>query len=274
MGNANRQRFIDYLSIAYPVRSLLVYRGDVGRVLRVHGSSKVTTRGNRRPIVQLSKKSRQRLAFVALATPVAFYSMITLTYPAAFPLDGKVVKRQLHTFLKRLRRDYIASYIWVIEFQKRGAPHFHIMTDWPAIQYSDRIWLATTWAECLGYGKQPYVKTEMDLDELDELQKVLKVHTHADSWQDIRETNGARHYIVKYATKTYQKTVPDQYRDVGRFWGNSADVTAMIKPDREILLDETTLRDTLESIGNGAYDLPILPKYIWAVKTGSDTCQT
>ena len=271
MGNHNRQQFIDYLSVAYPVRSLLVYRGDVGRVLRVHGHAKTPTRGDRRAIMQLSKKSRQRLAFVALATPVVFWSMITLTYGREHPTDGKTVKDNLRRFLQLLTRDYSCSYLWVIEFQRRGAPHFHIMTTVPYVAHTDRVWVAMAWANALGYGNPPYSKFPLHREEFEELQKLFKVHSHEKSWELIREQNGGAHYLVKYATKTHQKTVPVAYRDVGRFWGNSADVTSLITPAREILLDETTLRDTLEAVGNGAWRCPIMPKYIWAVTNTDNT---
>ena len=37
----------------------------------------------------------------------------------------------------------------------------------------------------------------------------------------LRKPDGARRYVVKEATKMYQKVVPAEYRNVGRFWGCS-----------------------------------------------------
>lgn len=63
----------------------------------------------------------------------AYCSMITLTY-GDYPTD-KISKLHLDRFLKRLRRFYDKKhpntpfyYLWVLEKQKRGAPHYHILT--------------------------------------------------------------------------------------------------------------------------------------------------
>lgn len=267
MGKISRSDFIRYLSIRYPVSGLLVFRGDVAIVRRLGGSNGADlARGDRRPIVILSKKSRMRLAFIAMASPVRFQSIITLTYGSEFPIDGKTVKHQLRLFLNRLKADYGASYLWVIEFQRRGAPHFHIAVDYADPTAVDRAWLAETWVESCGYGRLPYRQSGLDQPEYEQAVKMYRVHAHEKAWEPIREPDGANHYFVKYATKTYQKQVPSEYIDVGRFWGCSQDVTAGIAPEREITADEGTIRDTLEAIGNGAYNLDILPKVVFGVQ--------
>lgn len=64
----------------------------------------------------------------------AYCSMITLTYGKDYPSD-KISKLHLDHFLKRLRRFHDKEYpntpfhyLWVLEKQKRGAPHYHILT--------------------------------------------------------------------------------------------------------------------------------------------------
>jgi hypothetical protein len=53
--------------------------------------------------------------------------MITLTYGQWWP-GLKECKVQLDTLFKRLRRAYPkAGFIWRMEAQKRGAPHFHLL---------------------------------------------------------------------------------------------------------------------------------------------------
>ena len=37
----------------------------------------------------------------------------------------------------------------------------------------------------------------------------------------VRKPKGARNYAVKYAQKCRQKEVPENYENVGRFWGHS-----------------------------------------------------
>jgi hypothetical protein len=59
----------------------------------------------------------------------------------------------------------------------------------------------------------------------------------------IRKPDGAARYCLKYAYKCEQKAVPEQYRNVGRFWGCSRDVTPE-KP-RVIELSELEIRGIL-----------------------------
>lgn len=57
---------------------------------------------------------------------------LTLTYPKQFPDDWEDYKAHLRAFRERLTR-YCArlgcsfSCVWKLEFQKRGAPHFHLL---------------------------------------------------------------------------------------------------------------------------------------------------
>jgi len=258
--------FARVISIRFPVTGMLVYRGDVAVIKRGESSMASITRGDRKKITMLSKKARTRLAFIALATPIEFHSMMTLTYGPTVPLDGEIVKHNLWTFLRQLRIKYDCDYLWVIEFQRRGAPHFHLITTVQNISQIDRVWMAATWLQCLGYGDLPFRDNGLDDDEIEEGQKIWRVHTHKSAWENIREKDGGVHYMVKYATKTYQKTVPTAYQNVGRFWGCSYNVSRDIAPMHEFTADETTIRDTLESIGNGAWDSAILPKVVWAVR--------
>jgi hypothetical protein len=50
----------------------------------------------------------------------------TLTYPAEFPLDEETFKRHLKIFSQRFLRAFPhAAFHWKLEFQNRGAAHFH-----------------------------------------------------------------------------------------------------------------------------------------------------
>jgi len=58
----------------------------------------------------------------------AYASFITLTYGLHYPTDH-LSKKHLENFIKRLKRvSPNFQFIWVIEKQKRGAPHYHILT--------------------------------------------------------------------------------------------------------------------------------------------------
>ncbi len=183
-------------------------------------------------IMQWSKKSRQRLAFVATNSDVTFRTMITLTYPSEYPSDGKQVKRHLDTFLKWLRRETGGmSYLWFLEFQKRGAPHFHILYDthFPRTridQKSLRWRVSATWYRIV--------------DSKDRKHLAAGCRT-----ERIRTENGARNYAVKYAFKMKQKTVPKGYRNVGRLWGASRDVLPVAR--ETVQCTEDDVRSILET---------------------------
>lgn len=174
-----------------------------------------------------SKKSRQRLAFVANNTNVVFRTMVTLTYPKDFPADGKRVKKHLNAFLVWCRRRFDSpSYIWFLEFQRRGAPHIHLLIDTPTPQHKA--------GRCLLYGEvaQEWYNIVGSDDP-----KHLAAGTRVER---IRKPDGAARYCLKYAYKMKQKCVPELYRNVGRFWGCSRDV----KPTqpRVIPMDEGSVR--------------------------------
>lgn len=60
---------------------------------------------------------------------------ITLTYPKRFPADGVTHKADLDAFIKRCKRKFSdeIEYLWKLEFQKRGAPHYHMILYLPKL---------------------------------------------------------------------------------------------------------------------------------------------
>lgn len=182
-----------------PVR-LHVYRRDVV----VDWAPKTKAAGGGGPRGELrewSRDSRKRLMFYAANTEIKFQTMLTLTYPNV-ESDGREVKKHLNHFLTRLRQKYSpVSYLWFLEWQKRGAPHYHVLTSC----YVEHHWLASVWYAIVDSGNPDH----------------LKAGTRAEA---LREEEGGKRYAVKYAAKMYQKEVPDGYRNVGRMWGCSRDV--------------------------------------------------
>ena len=70
-----------------------------------------------------------------------YASFITLTYGLHYPSDH-LSKKHLDNFIKRLKRIHPnMQYIWVIEHQQRGAPHFHILTP----SYIDKELINKAW---------------------------------------------------------------------------------------------------------------------------------
>jgi len=215
-----------------PVVSVEIFNRDVvvhRRGRRHPGCVGIET--GRGKITMLSQKSRQRLAFIANNTDVTFRTMITLTYPRFFPGDGRDVKQHLNTFLTWCRRHFSKpSYLWFLEFQRRGAPHIHMLLD--------------------------YSLPRATLSRLDVYRRVAKSwylivrsrderHMRAGTRVErIRKADGAKRYALKYAYKTKQKSVPGPYQNVGRFWGCSRDVRPRVGVT--VAMDEMSVRQLLE----------------------------
>lgn len=211
------------------VVSVVVYRNDVVVVREGHAPPAGDI--ERGEIVEFSRKSRMRLAFIASNTPVDFRTMITLTYPKEYPSDGKQVKVHLRHFLNWIRKDRgVCEYLWCLEFQRRGAPHIHLMYDFHLGRSNDvrkgfRFRCSSEW----------YRIVESDDP------KHLAAGTRAEL---LRKRDGAARYAVKYAHKMKQKVVPPGYRNVGRFWGCSAGVKPI--PQQELECTEDDVRGVLE----------------------------
>lgn len=192
--------------------------------IEVYSSTVVTRRygritaGNteRQEIKNLSSDSLANLAFIAFNTPVNFRSMHTLTYPAKFSNDGNRVKDNLDNFLRWYRRHFSGElYLWFLEFQKRGAPHFHVLS---TVDLAALGKLATIRRK--KDGKVETWQTHWETWKAQEKawQSLGGGHT---AWEVINDPEGGKKYAARYATKAYQKAVPPAYRNVGRFWGHS-----------------------------------------------------
>lgn len=179
--------------------------------------------GRRGVISELSDAARDRLANRAWALTAEGHepeAMITLTSPANWRdvyaaegvSGGRLLKGHLVAFRKRLGRFLEAqgisswSALWFVEFQRRGAPHVHLLLFGcklpEPVRRALRGWCGRAWSSIVGN------------PDLVELGKHQRAGTQVARMK-------AKHfgYAVKYATKPEQKEVPDDFRDVGRFWG-------------------------------------------------------
>jgi len=192
----------DYWGNIWGIKSLEFYTNDVKVNYMVMPRSKGKGRKENDTVREFTDKSRKRLAFVANNTDVVFRYMTTLTYPAEWSNDGALVKKHLNTFLTWMRKkNKGCEYLWFLEFQKRGAPHFHVLTD-ARLNYRD---VAVEWFRIVGSGSGDHLKAGTRTEQL-------------------RSHRGGANYAVKYAQKMKQKIVPKEYENVGRFWGNSKGV--------------------------------------------------
>jgi len=60
-------------------------------------------------------------------------SLIIRLKIVCFPTDGVTHKADLDAFIKRCKRKFSneIEYLWKLEFQKRGAPHYHMIIHLP-----------------------------------------------------------------------------------------------------------------------------------------------
>jgi len=150
-----------------------------------------------------SEKSRRRLRFAAVNAFPALSAQFVLTYPAEFPQDGRESKKHLNAFLTAFRRRFKGvPYLWVLEFQRRGAPHYHLFFS-IEVNEVNRRWLAETWVRIACEGSA----------------SALAFHSHEKNL--IAWDMGNGQYVCKYLEKERQKDVPEGYLSVGRFWGSS-----------------------------------------------------
>ena len=122
------------------------------------------------------------------------------------------VKRDLDTYLKRLRRaDPGAAWLWVIEAQKRGAPHFHIVV-WQGVKSTIRgeefkKFLGANWHDVVDKNNQAHQKHGAKVDEIEDLKSYGKLNA----------------YVAKYIAKCEDKKTG---LEMGRRWGNNRDIPA------------------------------------------------
>jgi hypothetical protein len=149
-------------------------------------------------------------------------AMITLTYPGDWvPVapTAETVKRHLWALCKRYARAWDEQLIgpWKLEFQARGAPHFHLSTTPPmgmttvtdpetgqSIDVDFRRWLSITWADIVAH------------PDPDQRRKHRAAGTGVDYAEGIRLTDPRRMavYFAKYGTagrKDYQHYVPREW---------------------------------------------------------------
>ncbi len=180
-----------------------------------------------------SERSRRNLQKAALRFPwheVGRLVLITLTYPADFPLDGRLVKRQVKELWRRWEREYgeRPRGIWGLEFQDRGAPHFHAFLGMPrGVDYDDlRGWGFVAWSSIVdfrsvlvplvGFGGpcafvDPWAENHYRLEN--------RFNVSPAWFAPGRSSEVIGDYLWRHTGKWAQKSVPVGYVNPGRFWG-------------------------------------------------------
>lgn len=190
-------------------------------------------RDTRRGEIQMfSPASASRLTRMARNAFPALVSQFCLTYHESNP-DGKTAKKHLDTWLKCLRRLLPdVGYLWILEFQSRGVPHFHV---WLTEAFSVQVWkhLGSAWNRIAEPTSPDHLWWHTE-----ERRERGKVQRSFINW----DMNSAG-YLRKYMSKEAQKCVPEGFGWSGRFWGASRGLV----PD-PVVLEADELGDTVADV--------------------------
>lgn len=193
----------EYIPLPLPAQDVNIFCqhtfSDEKREISMYKKPKNTFRGK---VTVLSKKSKSRLSWVY--NQYDWKSMLTFTYHKKFPECGTISKKHLDYVLKKITRMNI-KYLWVLEWQSRGFPHYHI---WLSRELTDieRIDLGSFW-----------IKTTKEYNDTRESELLHLSESIYTKWSMMIGVN----YAVKYAYKSEQKGLPDNFSTYGRWFGTS-----------------------------------------------------
>jgi len=154
-------------------------------------------------VTQFSAGTKKRLGWAYANGD--WQSMLTLTYGQAWPEDGRESKEHLNAVLVDLRRRIKAAYLWILEWQGRGAPHYHV--------WFDRELTETEWISIV----ETWLRVTASYDDRQVRRRVALHPTSYTTWQVVAGCN----YAVKYAEKQQQKGLPIGVESYGRWWATS-----------------------------------------------------
>lgn len=174
-------------------------RGQLCEVTRHGYRSQRPSHSQRGAVSGFSRRSRSRLLKLCAsldADRARAGLFVTLTYPSTWPSDAPDWKTHLDSFGKRLsRRCANVSAVWKLEFQKRGAPHFHLLV--LGVPYIAASWLASAWYEIVKSGQPEHLVAGTQVDRVRRARSVIA-------------------YAAKYLGKVQTTNTGDC---VGRYWG-------------------------------------------------------
>lgn len=165
-------------------------------------TAKVPTKkggGKRGRVKGFSRASRRRLLDVLnqIKRPAVQSALfVTLTYPGEWPKAWERWKRDIDTFGKRLRRQYPGvSFVWRLEYQRRGAPHFHLLVF--GVPFIPHDWVARAWYDVVGSNDPRHLKAGTEIKRVRRFRSVIA-------------------YAAKYIGKEQSRGAA---RTDGRVWG-------------------------------------------------------
>ncbi len=224
-------------------------------------------------ITEFSHQARYNLLHWCKNCNLDFHSMLTITYPSEFPRDGRQVKDDLKSFKMKLSYRYpkIAG-IWFLEFQQRGAPHFHFLLNLDLSLFGPLVKKRRTRKNkshtSFFYWTNEKIQEKASLAWYKTVASGDEKHLRAGvCWEALKNAEAAQRYASKHASKPHQKEVPEDFLNVGRFWGKLGDVHLVGGEDPEPMTTEEILR----AVGHSAISSKgKIKKFLFDANTNSN----
>jgi hypothetical protein len=162
--------------------------------------------GKRGKISGFSFASRRRLmqTIARIRLDAELPMFVTLTYPDKFPSPIES-KKHMDLFRKRLLRTFPdIGYIWKLEPQERGAPHYHMLV-WGVSEHDLFMFTISAWYEIAGGGDNNHLAFHMG------------GLGNKPCVQEVYSREGVMRYASKYLGKTFEVAGWDEVYP-GRFW--------------------------------------------------------
>jgi len=179
---------------------------EPSRIVIIRGGAREQGRYERRQIEKFSKSSKRRMQRYIRCSDSTYRALGCLTYPADHQVDGLQASQHLENLWRRWSRlkaktddgkQTIPSWFWFMEFTSKGQVHFHFAST----HFIPKAWLSKAWAEITNTGNKFHQAAGTRIESLRAGKRGLSA------------------YAAKYAAKQEQKSVPDNFGKVGRFWG-------------------------------------------------------
>lgn len=188
----------------------MTFRGRFIKAQLITKNKQPTTKTARRGTIRdFSPQSRGRLFDLFNQLEIGKRAtFITLTYPTIY-VDAKTAKSHLRAFIKRINRKY--SYyevtgVWRMEFQERGAIHFHLVLF--KLPFIHKETIAALWAQ-VTHTYSPFTRIE----GIDSPNKLINYVSKYVGKVNPESFNGFNSLTYLSA---YQATHGEQ---IGRSWG-------------------------------------------------------
>lgn len=163
-----------------------------------------------------NSRVRSRLLRLVRNLPAAS-CMLTLTHAANYPRDRNTCQRQFKRLLQAMMRmKWVSLYmdlfgVWVLEAQKRGAPHWHLLV-YMRPRGDHEYSMSQGQVNCLVYMLRPVWYRIVGSGDPEH----LKGGVHG---RRVRHAGKAESYMARELGKNHQKDLPEGWDSFGRQWG-------------------------------------------------------